>query len=107
MTVDVYRSDFVYMVPPFFAVSTQNASVLNMAIQQIIDYRAILKTDSGVWSHISASGDPDADLWSTGNGWAAMGITRVWATACYTSAQNSQTDTLKGWVKEINVSASK
>jgi rhamnogalacturonyl hydrolase YesR len=103
-----YRSDFIYMAPPFlayYAISTQNDTLLDVAVQQIQDYRAVLKSSSGAWSHISASSHPDTSFWSTGNGWAAMGITRVLAAILAapsrTSNQQAQTVTLRGWIKEI------
>ena len=109
MTVNNFcRSDFIYMVPPFlayYAISTQNDTLLDVAVQQVQDYRAVLKSSSGAWSHISASSDPDTGFWSTGNGWAAMGITRVLAAILAapsrTTNQQTQTVTLRGWVKEI------
>jgi rhamnogalacturonyl hydrolase YesR len=103
-----YRSDFIYMAPPFlayYAISTQNDTLLDVAVQQVQDYRAVLKSSSGAWSHISASSHPDTGFWSTGNGWAAMGITRVLAAILVapsrTTNQQTQTVTLRGWVKEI------
>ena len=109
MTADNFcRSDFIYMVPPFlayYAISTQNDTLLDVAVQQIQDYRAVLKSSSGAWSHISASSHPDTGFWSTGNGWAAMGITRVLAAILAapsrTTNQQTQTVTLRGWIKEI------
>ncbi|MCJ1321838.1 hypothetical protein MMC15_007183 [Xylographa vitiligo] len=85
-------SDFVYMAPPFLAhhaVATADPSLLHVAIQQCLLYRAALQRTApatpfhGLWAHILAPNAPPADqdpaLWLTGNAWAAMGMARVLA----------------------------
>ncbi|KFY50276.1 hypothetical protein V495_00320 [Pseudogymnoascus sp. VKM F-4514 (FW-929)] len=101
-------SDFVYMAPPFlayYAILSQNASMLDIAVQQIQLYRDALKANTGGWSHISASSHPDSGLWSTGNGWAAMGIARTLASVQSSpfdvAIKSSQAALLKENVKEI------
>ena len=83
------RADFVYMAPPFLAfygAATKNASVLREAVRQCGLYREVLVvngTDAeyrGLWHHIVGPQSADAGLWSTGNGWAAAGMTRVLGT---------------------------
>ena len=75
------------MAPPFlayYAVSTNNESLLRDSIKQAEFYREILHHNTtepykGLWEHII--GDPngwgDRGLWSTGNGWAVAGMVRV------------------------------
>ena len=70
------------MVPPFLAyygADTQNASILLHSYTQCQLYRQVLQLSSGgAWMHIMG---PQNQLWSTGNGWAAAGMTRVLATS--------------------------
>lgn len=78
------------MAPPFlayYAVLTNNQTLLNMTIYQCFLYRQILRANInestphvGVWEHIIGPQNEDVGLWSTGNGWAAAGMTRVLAT---------------------------
>lgn len=87
------------MAPPFLAyygVATNNASVLQAAVDQCRLYRQILLANttsgqstppathpimaSGLWEHIIGPVNYDPGLWSTGNGWAAAGMIRVLAT---------------------------
>lgn len=96
------------MVPPFFAylaVTENNATLLDFTIQDCANYRAVLKSSSGAWEHISKSSHTDAGLWSTGNGWAAMGLARVLATILKspfnTTAHAAQVTKLNAWIKEI------
>jgi len=92
------RADFIYMAPPFLAyygVATDNATTLKEAVDQCLLYRQILHTNttanaqppethppmaSGLWQHIIGPSWGDHGLWSTGNAWAAAGMTRVLAT---------------------------
>ena len=85
------------MAPPFLAyygVATNNDTTLKEAVNQCLLYRQILHTNttanahppethapvtSGLWQHIIGPGG-DHGLWSTGNAWAAAGMTRVLAT---------------------------
>ncbi|KAK0216337.1 hypothetical protein IW262DRAFT_1464871 [Armillaria fumosa] len=83
-------SDFMYMAPPFiayYAADTWNVSLLHEAYRQCGYYREVLKATNitrepydGVWMHIIGPQSQDVGLWSTGNGWAAGGMTRVLAT---------------------------
>ncbi|GAA5866244.1 hypothetical protein JCM8547_007215 [Rhodosporidiobolus lusitaniae] len=89
-------SDFVYMVPPFFAylgVLQFNTTLLQAAYDQARLYRSYLRDESnGLWTHIyvpGGGGDEDGGLWATGNGWASAGMLRVLA-----SIQNSGNDSL-------------
>lgn len=86
------------MAPPFlayYAVYQNNATLLREAIQQIGLYREVLKKDSGLWTHIVGPNSPDPGSWSTGNGWAAAGATRVLATVIKAPIS-------RGWTTEIN-----
>ncbi|KAF2161649.1 hypothetical protein M409DRAFT_28044 [Zasmidium cellare ATCC 36951] len=81
-------ADFISMAPPFmayYAVATQNDSYIRAAIGQCLFYRQILKpndTESDAWQHIlfGPRAQQDPGRWSTGNGWAAMGMARVLGT---------------------------
>jgi rhamnogalacturonyl hydrolase YesR len=75
------------MSPPFLAylaVTTSDKSYLRTAIEQIKKYREVLVVKKGkakgLWRHIIGPQNEDQGCWSTGNGWTAMGIARVWAT---------------------------
>ncbi|KAI1342151.1 hypothetical protein F5Y15DRAFT_374358 [Xylariaceae sp. FL0016] len=84
-------ADFVYMAPPTFAywaVATGNETRLNEAMRQCLLYRDVLAVPSdadddaaGLWHHIIGPESQDLGIWSTGNGWAAAGMARVYATA--------------------------
>lgn len=100
-------SDFIYMVPPTLAyqgVATNNQDLLRTAVKQIGLYRGVLQDKpTGLWNHIAGS-RTDAGMWSTGNGWAVNGITRVLATVKHwpTSAGwTIETQNLIQWAKEI------
>ncbi|KAF8263731.1 Six-hairpin glycosidase-like protein [Lactarius quietus] len=73
-------SDSVFMVPPFLAyygVTTSNTSMLQEAYNQVKLYRSYLRNESagGLWKHIVlGENGTDPGHWSTGNGWAAAGI---------------------------------
>ncbi len=111
------RSDFMYMAPPFiayYAADTGNVSLLHEAYKQCGYYREVLQatniTDepyNGVWMHIVGPQSQDVGLWSTGNGWAAGGMTRVLATitkapvAWRASWRQEAIDDLTEWIKEI------
>lgn len=124
--MDVVRSDFVYMVPPFLAyygVLSENRTLLLEAYNQIKLYRNYLRDPKAQnrWKHVLL-GQPrqdnpnnDEGYWTTGaflypfpkmrpksrlkgNGWAAAGILRVLATI-----RNSQyANTLKGQQKDLS-----
>ena len=87
------------MAPPFLAyygVATNNASLLEEAVNQCLLYREILRANtsasparpptthpllaSGLWTHILGPFNNDPGIWSTGNAWAAAGMMRVLAT---------------------------
>ena len=92
------RSDFVYMAPPFiayYAASTNDLGTLQKAVDQCTLYRQVLQSTNGAWTHIVGGSYPDPGLWSTGNAWAAAGMTRVLATVMKAPIANSD-DTWKG-----------
>ncbi|KAF1951901.1 Six-hairpin glycosidase [Byssothecium circinans] len=100
-------ADFVYMVPPFLAyygAATSSVSALKEAAQQCKHYRDALVQPSGAWFHIIGDHVKDYALWSTGNAWAAAGMSRVLATmkksplASQTTVEQGQ---LTGYIKEI------
>jgi hypothetical protein len=106
-------ADFIYMVPPFLAyygVATSDVGLLKEAARQCKLYHDVLEQQSGPWLHIkskTSSGNGvtnDLALWSSGNGWAAAGMSRVFATM-QKSPYNSQTTTeqsqLSGMIKDI------
>jgi rhamnogalacturonyl hydrolase YesR len=114
----------MYMAPPFiayFAADSKNASLLKTAYLQCGLYRQVLLFGSsastfsapgtsvtkGLWHHIVGPQSPEPGLWSTGNGWAAAGMTRVLATvmkapiAVGTSWRATAITDLTAWIKEI------
>jgi rhamnogalacturonyl hydrolase YesR len=114
----------MYMAPPFiayFAAASNNASLLETAYRQCGLYREVIllgsdastfsppnsSTTNGLWHHIVGPQSADAGLWSTGNGWAAMGMARVLATvlkapAAYGTAWKADAvRDLTTWIKEI------
>lgn len=101
------RADFIYMAPPYLAyhgVYSSNVSLIRIAVDQCTLYREVLKTPSGLWTHIVGPRSPDAGRWSTGNAWAAAGMLRVLATiskAPITRSWESERQMLKGYIKEI------
>ncbi|KAJ6498986.1 hypothetical protein C8R45DRAFT_99808 [Mycena sanguinolenta] len=116
-------ADFMYMAPPFiafFAADSSNASLLETAYLQCGLYRQVLFFDSNsatfspagtsnllAWRHIVGPQSADPGLWSTGNSWAAAGMTRVLATiikapvAAGTSWRQTAISDLTSWIKEI------
>ncbi|KAI1097448.1 hypothetical protein F4804DRAFT_347176 [Jackrogersella minutella] len=83
-------ADFIYMAPPtlaYWAIQTDNVTLLTTAIQQCNLYKEVLgvatnaKSAGGLWHHIIGPESQDLGIWSTGNGWAAAGMSRVYATA--------------------------
>ncbi|KAI5837389.1 Six-hairpin glycosidase-like protein [Morchella snyderi] len=90
-------ADFVYMAPPFmayYAVATNNATLLKESVRQARLYREVLIKEDGLWTHIIGPQSADNGSWSTGNGWAAAGMTRVLATVMKAPIS-------KGWTSEI------
>ncbi|KAK8087844.1 hypothetical protein PG997_002805 [Apiospora hydei] len=84
-------ADFVYMAPPalaYWAVQTTDAGLLAEVLRQCSLYRDVLgvphdssgKNDSlaagRLWHHIIGPETQDLGIWSTGNAWAAAGMTR-------------------------------
>jgi len=104
-------SDFVYMMPPFFAylaVSTGNIDYLRTALSQIHIYRDELRISegkhAGQWRHIIGPQNRDEGAWATGCGWAAMGIARVLATTMRwrtTQSWEDEQGQLKGYISEL------
>lgn len=103
------------MVPPFlayYAADAQDEDLLKQSVEQCTLYRQVLQANitddwKGVWSHIVGPNDQDLGLWSTGNGWAAAGMTRVLATVMksnwtqdYDWKQNA-ISSLTQYIKEI------
>ena len=101
-------SDYIYMVPPFLAyygASTSNATLVAEAYNQIKLYRdVLLDKPTGLWQHIRQGSFEDKKLWTTGNGWAAMGMLRVAATiraSGYESDFTDEMNDLKTWTNSI------
>ena len=103
------------MVPPFlayYAADKKDLNLLNETVKQCGLYRQVLKantTDSwkGLWHHIVGPESQDLGLWSTGNAWAAAGMTRVLATVMKSNWieddnwRSTAIDTLTKYIKEI------
>ncbi|KAF8871057.1 hypothetical protein CPB84DRAFT_1855203 [Gymnopilus junonius] len=110
-------ADFMYMAPPFlayYAADQENLSLLQETVHQCTLYRQVLKanrTDSmnGLWMHIIGPQNQDTGFWSTGNGWAAAGMTRVMATVMKATFipnedegwRQQAVEELTGYIKEI------
>lgn len=102
-----FRSDSVYMFPPFlayYAGTTRNATLLAFTVRQLELYTAGLSGNGGTWEHI-VGGKEDPGHWSSGNGWAAMGMTRVLATVVNgpwdSATKAAYVGKLTGWIKEL------
>ncbi|KAJ7762982.1 hypothetical protein B0H16DRAFT_1718816 [Mycena metata] len=117
-------ADWMYMAPPFiafFAADSNNASLLETAYVQCGLYREVILFGSdsatpspvgtsptnGSWHHIVGPQSADPGLWSTGNGWAAAGMTRVLATILKAPVAHNApwraaaVSDLTAWIKEI------
>ncbi|CAO1634306.1 unnamed protein product [Parajaminaea phylloscopi] len=105
-------ADAMYMFPPalaYYAVATKNETCLHFAITQCSRYRQVLRANTtaswnGLWTHIVGPESQTLGIWSTGNGWAAMGMARVLAiTKAWnvSSGWTSQQALLKGWIYDI------
>ncbi|KAL0065400.1 hypothetical protein AAF712_007609 [Marasmius tenuissimus] len=107
-------ADFVYMAPPFlayYAVSTNDLALLQQSVDQCGLYREVLRVPSknNLWKHIVGPTHPDPGLWSTGNAWAAAGMTRVLATVIRSPKsliaseewRKDAVDKLTEWISEI------
>lgn len=111
----MHRADFMYMAPPFlayYAADKGDDAMLHDSVKQCGYYREVLqaktpKTCKGAWHHIIGPESQDLGLWSTGNAWAAAGMTRVLATvikaptAQYSNWRQEAIDSLTTWIKEI------
>ncbi|EEB99762.1 hypothetical protein MPER_00478, partial [Moniliophthora perniciosa FA553] len=104
-------ADFAYMAPPFiayFGFVYDNATLIEIAVEQFKLYREVLLSPNQppLWRHIVGNLHPDPGVWSTGNAWAAAGMTRVLATVlhapCISPQQRAQwVDDLTFMIKEI------
>ncbi|KAJ7025809.1 family 88 glycosyl hydrolase [Mycena alexandri] len=111
-------ADWMYMAPPFiafFAADSNNASLLETAYVQSSSSAPTplppspvgTSPTNGSWHHIVGPQSADPGLWSTGNGWAAAGMTRVLATilkapvAANATWRASAVSDLTAWIKEI------
>ncbi|KAJ7696920.1 hypothetical protein B0H17DRAFT_1168020 [Mycena rosella] len=117
-------ADFMFMAPPFlayYAADSRNVSLLEIAYRQCGLQREVLLFGSnsstpsplnssptnGLWHHIVGPQSAEPGLWSTGNGWASMGMARVLATILKAPAPPAtpwRADAiadLTGWIKEI------
>ncbi|KAI0698006.1 hypothetical protein BC835DRAFT_1405518 [Cytidiella melzeri] len=92
-------SDFVAMTPPFisyYGVVTGNQSMVEEGYNQIKLYRNYL---------LDSSAGTDPGHWSTGNGWAAIGMLRVLGTIArsqFSGQMQSEQKDLTSWVGEIH-----
>ncbi|PNP59720.1 hypothetical protein THARTR1_00599 [Trichoderma harzianum] len=88
----------------YLAVQNNDAGLMQTVFTQIGLQRNVLKAGDLNWRHIIGPQSQDPGLWSTGNGWASYGMTRVLYTMqkwSGSSGMTSQAATLKGWIKEI------
>ncbi|KAJ6450120.1 hypothetical protein C8R47DRAFT_1261600 [Mycena vitilis] len=105
----------------YFGAASNNASLLQTAYLQCGLYRQVLllgsnsatftpvgkSTTHSLWHHIVGPQSPEPGLWSTGNGWAAMGMARVLAAifrapaARNTAWRAGALTDLTAWIKEI------
>ncbi|KAK7941357.1 uncharacterized protein PG986_013744 [Apiospora aurea] len=114
-------ADFVYMAPPalaYWAAQTADAGLLAEVLRQCSLYRDVLGVPlplplkksgaggnsssnedpfaaGGLWHHIIGPETQDLGIWSTGNAWAAAGMTRVLATALKFPQNSNSTKTKK------------
>ncbi len=105
------------MAPPFlayYAVHTSNLTLLQATDEQCRLYRQILQTPehNGLWMHIIGPAHLDPGLWSTGNAWAAAGMTRILATVIkaphtlfktkkHAQWRSDAINSLTVWIREI------
>ncbi|KAF2722629.1 hypothetical protein K431DRAFT_319569 [Polychaeton citri CBS 116435] len=107
-------ADFIYMGPPFlayYAVATDNTTLIEYVAEQCDLYREVLQPQvagnapsAGAWRHIIGPVNQDLGIWSTGNGWAAMGMTRVLATLLHwpeTACRVHSVSGLLAWIGQI------
>lgn len=93
-----------------WSVEVQDTSYVLEAAKQAGLYREILQANTtaawkGLWTHIVGPESQTLGIWLTGNGWAAMGMSRVLATLLHWPAtantSKSQQANLKKWIYEI------
>jgi len=76
-------SDFTYMALPFLALSAfydRDEKLFQEIVTQCDLQKQVLQDNAtGLWKHIVGPDSPDPGLWSSGNGWAACGLVRVFA----------------------------
>lgn len=112
-----FRADFMYMAPTFlayYAADTWNETLLYESYKQSEYYRAVLQDTTiadqsynGLWHHIIGPQSLELGLWSTGNGWAASGMTRILATIMHAPVayladwRETAINDLTAWIKEI------
>ncbi|KAI1818000.1 hypothetical protein GGS20DRAFT_426833 [Poronia punctata] len=104
-------ADFVYMAPPalaYWAIQSSNETLLRIAAEQCLLYRDVLAVDedsdpdaAGLWHHIIGPNSEDLGIWSTGNAWAAAGMTRVLATGKKSPWTDELADELSGLVNAV------
>ncbi|KAI0028451.1 Six-hairpin glycosidase-like protein [Vararia minispora EC-137] len=112
-----FWADFMYMVPPFLAYygaiegSDNGTALLQEAYKQCSVYRSVLyDANPSLWEHIKLGSFSLTQHWGTGNGWAALGMMRVYATIKQSKAADqlsSEQDDLLVWVDEIVTGAYK
>lgn len=81
-------ADAVNMIHPslaYYAVATDDVDLMKTAVNQATKYRQVLRANTtasweGLWVHIVGPQSQTLGIWSTGNGWAALGMVRVLAT---------------------------
>lgn len=84
-------ADWIYNVPPFFAyygVATNKLEIVRFAVEQVRLYRQALSPQGGLWQNSVGPKTQDRGLWTTGNGWAAMGMLKVLAAVSHWSGSN-------------------
>jgi rhamnogalacturonyl hydrolase YesR len=105
----------MYMAPPFlayYAADQSNETLLHETVKQCGYYREVLQSNTtepykGAWRHIIGPDNEDLGIWSTGNGWAAAGMTRVLATVMKAPIAKKATwadgaiNDLTNWIMEI------
>ena len=99
------------MVPPFIAYygaysqGDERTCLLQAAYDQCRLYRRYLQDNSTkLWRHIELGSNQDANLWATGNGWAAAGMLRVLQTIRLSDVSDDfqdEQDDLLDWIEEI------
>nr|OQO24195.1 hypothetical protein B0A51_08581 [Rachicladosporium sp. CCFEE 5018] len=105
-------ADAISMFPPFlayYAVVSNDLSLMREAVEQCRLYRQIMKIDhgpqKGLWQHIVGHGEIIDGAWSTSAGWAAHGMARVRASISGWEPSNetmhAEIHDLDEWIGEI------